>query len=96
MADAYLLALSDGFLGLNVKLSTDMLETLKLISDTEISKVAFEFLVVADSSLANSFFLGPLLSLCQTVELVVDAAARVVVEVREAIEVGGKGERHLC
>ena len=69
-----------------------MLETLKLIIDTEISKVAFEFLVVADSSLANIFFLGPLLSLCQTVELVVDAAARVVVEVREAIEVRGKGE----
>lgn len=96
VAGSYLLALSNGILGLDVKLNTKMLETLKLISDTEISKVTFEFLVVADSSLASSLFLAPLLNLCQTVELVADAAARVVVEVREAVEVRGKGERHLC
>lgn len=96
MSCYYLLALSDGLLGLDVKLNTEMLETLKLISDTEISKVAFKFLIVAGGSLANSLFLGPLLGLCQTVELVADAAARVVIEVREAVEVRGKDGRHFC
>jgi len=90
--DANLLALGDGTLGLNVKLNTEMLETLELIINAEISKVGFEFLVVADSSLTSSLFLAPLLSLCQTAEFVADAAARMVVEFREAIEVRSKDE----
>jgi len=69
-----------------------MLETLELIINAEISKVGFEFLVVADSSLTSSLFLAPLLSLCQTAEFVADAAARMVVEFREAIEVRSKDE----
>lgn len=96
MANAHLLALGDGTLGLSVKLNTEMMETLKLIGDAEISKVGFEFLVVADSSLASRLFLAPLLSLCQTAEFVADAAARTVVEFREALEVRSKDERHVC
>lgn len=42
MANAYLLALSNGILGLDVKLNTEVLETLELIVDAEISKVTFE------------------------------------------------------
>ena len=94
--DAHLLALGDSTLGLNVKLNTEMLETLELIVDAEISEVSFEFFVVADSSLTSSLFLAPLLSLCKAVELIADTATRVMVEFGEAIKVRSKDERHVC
>jgi hypothetical protein len=58
---AYLLALGDGTEGLETKLSTEVLETLELIGDTESSEVAFELLVVAGSSLTGSLLLVPFL-----------------------------------
>jgi hypothetical protein len=47
LTDVHLLALGDGTEGLETKLSTEVLETLELIGDTESSEVAFELLIVA-------------------------------------------------
>lgn len=96
LAHPYLLALGDSVGGFNAELDAEVLETIELISDAELDEMTFELLVVAGSSLAGGLFLVPLLSLYETVELVVDTATRVVVEVREAIEVGGKDKGHLC
>jgi hypothetical protein len=61
LTDVYLLALGDGTEGLETKLSTEVLETLELIGDTESSEVAFELLIVAGSSLTGSLLLVPFL-----------------------------------
>ena len=95
-AGDHLLALGDSAQGLKAKLNTEVLKTFELAGDAETSEVTFELLIVADSSLAGSLFLVPLLGLCKAVELVADAATRVVVEVREAVEVGREDERHPC
>lgn len=95
-ADDHLLALGDSAQGLKAKLNTEVLKTFELAGDAETSEVTFELLVVASSSLAGSLLLIPLLGLCKAVELVADAATRVVVEVREAVEVGCEDERHPC
>jgi hypothetical protein len=94
LTDVYLLALGDGTEGLETKLSTEVLETLELIGDTESSEVAFELLIVACSSLASSLLFVPFLALGKAVELVADAATRMVIELREAVEVGCEHERH--
>jgi len=91
-----LLALGDSILALKVELNTEMLETLKLILDAELGKLTFKLLIVTGGSLTSSFLLVPFLALGETVELVTDAAARVVVEVGEAVEVGGEDVGHLC
>jgi hypothetical protein len=96
LTDAYLLALGDGAQGLKAKLNTEMLETLELVGDAESSEVAFELLIVAGSSLTGSLLLVPFLAFGKAVELVADAATRVVVEPREAVEVGCEHERHGC
>jgi hypothetical protein len=61
LTDVHLLALGDGTEGLETKLSTEVLETLELIGDTESSEVAFELLIVAGSSLTGSLLLVPFL-----------------------------------
>jgi hypothetical protein len=96
LTDAYLLALGDGAQGLKAKLNTEMLETLELVGDAESSEVAFELLIVAGGSLTGSLLLVPFLAFGKAVELVADAATRVVVEPREAVEVGCGHERHGC
>jgi hypothetical protein len=53
--------MGDGTEGLETKLSTEVLETLELIGDTESSEVAFELLIVAGSSLTGSLLLVPFL-----------------------------------
>lgn len=69
---------------------------LELVLDAELGKVTFKLLVVAGGSLASSLLLVPFLALCKAVKLVADTAARMVVEVREAIKVGCQDERHAC
>jgi hypothetical protein len=96
LTDVYLPALGDGTQGLKIKLNTEMLETLELVGDAESSEVAFELLIVAGSSVAGSLLFVPFLALGKAVELVADAATRMVVELGEAVEVGGEHERHGC
>lgn len=56
--------------------------------------MTFELLIVADGSLLGAFCLVPSLVLGKAIELVADATARVMIEVREAVEVGREDGRH--
>lgn len=92
----YPLALSDSAARLNTKLITEVLETFQLFGDTKQREVTFKFVVVAICSLACTFCSVPLQALGQAIELVADATARVMIELRVAVEVRYGGGRHVC
>jgi len=92
----YPLALSDSAARLNTKLITEVLETFQLFGDTKQREVTFKFVVVAICSLACTFCSVPLQALGQAIELVADATARVMIELRVAVEVRYEGGRHVC
>lgn len=92
----HLLALGDSILGDDVELNTQMLKTLKLALKLEVGEIALELIVVAFHALLSGLLLGPVLGFSQAVELVANAGARVVVELRVAVKERDVNEGHLC